>query len=218
MQLTFSAILVNSKYAAGTMALALILALSPLSMSNAMHHAGGDTDGNGNGEGKTAAKAQIALAEQMIDAFYSFDAQQLAPLLTQAPDSATRILYYQGWAKGGNYIVLNRAPCAVEDANKIACAITVQDDPVQALKTGFDVTDTFHLTFEGTTIVAVDTSSNDEPIYFEARKWVEANRPEVMTGPCKDRNAGGTTPVACAQAMTQGYKAFYEAVVAPRSQ
>ncbi|MEC8143493.1 MAG: hypothetical protein VX065_00420 [Pseudomonadota bacterium] len=167
------------------------------------------------GEAKSEESAQLAYAESFIDAFYSFDPSQLASLMVAAEESRPRLLYYQGWAEGGNYIVLDRASCAMEEVNRVACPVTVQDDPVVALKTGFNVTDTFHLTFDGETLVAVDTSSNDQPIYYEARKWVEANMPEVMSGPCKNRNTEGATPGECARAMTKGYAAYYEAVVAP---
>ena len=187
--------------------LSLMLGLSPLASTFAMHHM--------QGEAKSEESAQLAYAESFIDAFYSFDPSQLASLMVAAEESRPRLLYYQGWAEGGNYIVLDRASCAMEEVNRVACPVTVQDDPVVALKTGFNVTDTFHLTFDGETLVAVDTSSNDQPIYYEARKWVEANMPEVMSGPCKNRNTEGATPGACARAMTKGYAAYYEAVVAP---
>jgi hypothetical protein len=98
-----------------------------------------------------------------------------------------------------------------ESPTLFQCPITVQDDPVVELKTGFNVTDTFHLTFDATQITSIKTSSDDQPIYYEARKWVEANMPEVMTGPCLDRNKGGKTPGDCARAMTDGYKQFYAA-------
>lgn len=201
----------GTSYCAALFTVLLIVALlmAP-SRSSAMHHI----------ESETAAPEtkQLAVAERMIDAFYSFDPEQLAPLLEHAATSSKRILYYQGWAKGGNYKVLERAPCRIDENKKVVCAITVQDDPVLALQTGFNVTDTFHLTFSGEHISAVETSSNDQPVYYEARKWVEANRPEVMSGPCKDRNAGGDTPEDCARAMTKGYQEFYEAVVAPRAE
>ena len=182
------------------------LGLSPLASTLAMHHEQDET--------KEKESTQLAYAESFIDAFYSFDPAQLAPMLATAKESRPRLLYYQGWAKGGNYIVLNRAPCALEEANKVACPVTVQDDPVVALQTGFNVTDTFHLTFEGETLITVDTSSNDQPIYYRARKWVEANMPEVMAGPCKNRNTEDSTPGDCARAMTKGYKAYYDEVVA----
>ena len=165
-------------------------------------------------ESKQNEITQLAYAESFIDAFYSFDPAQLAPLMAAAEESRPRLLYYQGWAKGGNYVVLERARCSMEEANKVACPITVRDDPVVALQTGFNVTDTFHLTFEGKTLVTVDTSSNDQPIYYEARRWVEANMPEVMSGPCKNRNTEDSTPEDCARAMTKGYKAYYDKVVA----
>ena len=154
---------------------------------------------------------QLETAESMIDAFYSFDAERLGPILSGAGDAQGRILDYQGWAEGGNYRVLERAPCAPQAENKVDCAITVQDDPVLALETGFNVTDTFHLTFDGAEIIDVETSSNDQPIYYEARKWVEANMPEVMSGPCRRVDGRRATPGDCARAMTDGYAKFLEA-------
>ncbi|MEM1437018.1 MAG: hypothetical protein AAGG11_23420, partial [Pseudomonadota bacterium] len=144
------------------------------------------------------------------DAFYSFDPEQLRPLLAAAGESLEAILSYQGWAEGGNYKVLDRGSCAVDDAGLISCPITVQDDPVLALKTGFNVTDTFTLTFENGQIVNVDTSSNDQPVYYQAREWVEKNMPEVMAGPCKKQGVGRATPGDCARAMTEGYRRFAE--------
>lgn len=159
-------------------------------------------------------EANLATAEAMIDAFYSFDADKLAPFLEHSGPSAPRIAYYQGWAEGGNYKVMERGACEAESAQLIRCGITVQDDPVLALKTGFNVTDTFALTFNESRIVAVNTSSNDQPVYYEARKWVEENMPEVMTGPCHRDYERGVTPADCARAMTAGYQKFYEEVVA----
>lgn len=160
-------------------------------------------------------------AEAFIDAFYSFDSARLQSFLGKAGESEHSILYYQGWAEGGNYKVLERAACLPDSAELYRCAITVQDDPVVALQTGFNVTDTFALTFEGTNIVSIDTSSNDQPIYYEARKWVEANMPEVMTGPCAGRGKpdydGPATAGDCARAMTEGYKKFYEAKTGSKS-
>lgn len=155
--------------------------------------------------------ADLATAEGMIDAFYSFDASRLQPYLSEAGEAEAAILGYQAWAEGGNYKVLERAPCASESADTIACAITVQDDPVLALETGFNVTDTFHITFADATIVGVETSSNDQPIYYEARRWVEENLPEVMEGPCSRADGVRATPGDCARAMTDGYKQFMEA-------
>lgn len=155
--------------------------------------------------------ADLSTAEGMIDAFYSFDASRLQPYLSEAGEAEAAVLGYQAWAEGGNYKVLERAPCASESADTIACAITVQDDPVLALETGFNVTDTFHITFAEAKIVGVETSSNDQPIYYEAREWVEENLPEVMEGPCRREEGIRETPGDCARAMTDGYKQFMEA-------
>ena len=152
--------------------------------------------------------ANLAKAEGMIDAFYSFDPNLLQPFLSAAGDSATAILAYQAWAEGGHYTVLNRTPCAPEEEGTIACPVTVQDDAVQALQTGFDVTDVFHLTFQDGIIVNVDTSSNDQPIYRDARVWVEQNMPEVIEGPCKRTDGVRDTPGDCARAMTTAYAQY----------
>lgn len=154
--------------------------------------------------------ANLEKAEGMIDAFYSFDPTRLSAFLSAAGDSAAAILSYQAWAEGGNYLVLRRTGCSSEDgtATKIVCPVTVQDDLVQALQTGFDVTDSFHLTFENGIIVNVDTTSDDQPIYRDARVWVDANMPEVMEGPCKRTDGMRETPGDCARAMTVGYAKY----------
>ncbi|MEE4383285.1 MAG: hypothetical protein V2J02_14890 [Pseudomonadales bacterium] len=156
----------------------------------------------------TEVDPDLAVAESFIDAFYSFDRERLAPLLASAPETAPRILYYQGSAQGGNYEVLKRTPCARDEDGIVLCPVKVKDDRVQALGTGFDVTDTFHLTFEDGVIVKVTTSSNDQDIYRQAAVWVRENMPEVMEGPCRNRGTLEGTPVECSKAMTAGYKAF----------
>ena len=156
----------------------------------------------------TELAANLEYAEGMIDAFYSFDASRLQSFLNEAGDSAAGILGYQTSAEGLNYKVLVRPPCALEEGGMIACPITVQDDLVQALETGFDVTDTFHLTFEDGVLVNVDTSSNDQPIYRDAGVWVRENMPEVNEGPCKRTDGVRDTPGDCSLAMTEGYRQY----------
>jgi hypothetical protein len=150
----------------------------------------------------------VATAEAFIDAFYSFDRDRLAAFLAAAPESAPRLLYYQGWAEGGNYAVLERTPCSLDEDGVVHCPVRVRDDPVVALGTGFNVTDTFHLDFVDGVIVEVETSSNDQPIYYQALEWVEANMPEILDGPCANRDTPEGTPGDCARAMTRGYAAF----------
>lgn len=159
---------------------------------------------------EAAPDGDLATAEAFIDAFYSFDRERLAPIMASAPETTPRLLYYQGWAEGGNYTVLERTPCSRDDAGIVNCPVKVKDDPVQALGTGFDVTDTFHLTFEEGVLVKVTTSSNDQEIYGQAGDWVAENMPEVMEGPCANRNTLEGTPRDCARAMTAGYAAFVE--------
>lgn len=152
--------------------------------------------------------SQLDVAEAMIDAFYSFDPEQLRPLLVDAGDAADRLLFYQGWAEGGNYKIVNRGACEKIEDTKAKCPITVEDDAVLALKTDFKVTDTFTVTFDGSTIKDVETSSNDQPVYYQAAEWVRKKYPEIMDGPCQGFFAGGPTPGDCARAMVAGYREF----------
>jgi hypothetical protein len=151
---------------------------------------------------------RLAIAEALIDAFYSFDPERLAALLIDAGESADQLLYYQGWAEGGNYKIIERGACVAVTQSQVRCSITVEDDPVMALGSDFKVTDTFTISFDGTKISDVETSSNDQPIYYLARDWVRANMPEIMEGPCKGFFAGGPTPGDCARAMAEGYREF----------
>ena len=151
---------------------------------------------------------RLAVAEQFIDAFYSFSAERLQPLLQHSDDSAKQILRYQAWAKGGNYKVIHRAACRAETEELILCDITVEDDLVLALHTGFNVTDTFHLRFSAAHITQLDTSSNDQPIYYEAKEWVNQHLPKIASGPCAPE---ANTAELCAQAMKLGYQQFYAA-------
>lgn len=157
-----------------------------------------------------AAAANLATAEAFIDAFYTFDPAVLEPFFanSKAQASAPSLMFYQGWAEGGNYKIVKRAPCTEASKNVTQCAITVEDDPVLALKTEFNVTDTFTITFEESQMVKVETNSNDQPIYYQAFDWVVKEMPEVMAGPCQGFFDGGPTPGDCARAMTDGYRRF----------
>jgi hypothetical protein len=151
---------------------------------------------------------RLAAAEAFVDAFYSFDADRLKETLSAAPESVPRIVYYQGWAEGGNYVVVQRMPCRVENPEWVSCSITVKDDLFQALGLGFDVTDTFHLGFDGGRIVSVRMTSNDPPEFDRAIEWVQNERAELVDEPCRDSFEGGLTPQACVRAMVQGLREY----------
>ena len=157
---------------------------------------------------QTAIDDNLSIAEAFVDAFYSFDRGRLEPILSAAPESTRRIVFYQGWAEGGNYEVLNRMPCVVDSAEVVRCSIMVRDDLIEALDVGFNVTDTFELTFVDGEIVSVRTSSNDPQAYHDARQWVRDNRPELIEEPCRGYFDGGPTPQACVRAMARGYAEF----------
>lgn len=158
--------------------------------------------------GPATSETSTRKAELVIDAFYSFDPLQLSPLLLSAQESVPSIIYYQGWAEGGNYKVLERKQCVQVDVNRVECSITVEDDPVLALGTDYKVTDTFEFVFENGEIVSVDTSSDDQQIYYDARDWVRENLPKLIEVPCKGFFDGGLTPGECARAMAEGYAQF----------
>ena len=155
-----------------------------------------------------AADPRLAKAEAVIDAFYSFEPARLRAAMPHAPESLPEILYYQGWAEGGDYKVVERKPCRIASAAEIACDITVRDDLIAALGTGYDVTDTFHFTFDGDRIGKVRTSSNDPPQFQQALDWLARERPELMDGPCRGFFAGGPTPGDCVRAVVKGFADF----------
>jgi len=150
-------------------------------------------------------ETELNLSEKFIDAFYSFDPQVLRPLLSAAGESQQEILFYQGWAQGGNYIIVQREPCAKITKDAISCSITVQDDLVLALGIDFDVTDTFTISFEDGEIKAVATSSNDPEIYHNARDWTWANRSALVKPYCPGTDQGEANPHKCVRGMLQGY-------------
>jgi hypothetical protein len=150
----------------------------------------------------------LSTAEALIDAFYSFDRSRLESFLSFAEESIPSIAYYQGWAEGGNYKIVNRRPCEEKGANVIRCAITVEDDPMLALGIDFKVTDTFEISFENGEIKSVETSSDDMQVYYDAAEWVRKELPELVEEPCQGFFAGGPTPGDCARAMAEGYRRF----------
>lgn len=152
--------------------------------------------------------SRLAAAEAFVDAFYAFDPERLKETLSAAPESVPRIVYYQGWAEGGNYVVVQRMPCRSESPEWVSCSITVKDDLFQALGLGFDVTDTFHLGFDGGRIVSARVSSNDPPEFDRAVEWVQNERSELVDEPCRNSFEGGLTPHACVRAMVQGLREF----------
>ena len=157
---------------------------------------------------KAERPVELARAEALIDAFYSFDPARLRPLMVDAADSLPRLLYYQGWAEGGNYAVLKRRPCRFDKLGEVSCAVTVKDDLVPALGIRFDVTDTFHIAFREGRIVAVRTSSNDPPEFQEALKWVDKQHPTLFDDQCRGFFAGGPTPQACVREVVKGFREF----------
>ena len=150
----------------------------------------------------------LATAEAFIDAFYSFDRARLDAVMSDAPRSKPDILYYQGWAQGGNYVVLTRKPCRFDKADEVSCAITVKDDLVPALGTGYDVTDVFHFAFRDGRIVKVWNSSDDPPELNQAMTWLRRERPEIFAGPCFGMWNGGPTPQDCFRAVVSGIREF----------
>ena len=147
-------------------------------------------------------------AEAFIDAFYSFDPARLRNALAFAEKSIPQIFYYQGWAQGGNYRIVNRMPCQAKSTKEVTCSITVKDDLLGALGIPFNVTDTFHISLNAGKISAVKTSSNDPQAVYDAQEWVKRERPELLRVPCQGVFDRGPTPGECIKAMVRGLKEF----------
>lgn len=152
--------------------------------------------------------SHVEIANQFIDAFYSFDEDSLKSILTQAGESQPSILYYQKWAACGNYEVIQRNDYIDKSDSIVICPITVKDDLIGTLGIDFHVTDTFHITIVKGKISSVKTSSNDPELYYEAKQWVAQNRPELIEKPCEGIWEGGPTPCDCVEAMIAGFTEF----------
>lgn len=153
-------------------------------------------------------ESNLTIANQFIDAFYSFDKDSLQAILRQTDESKQSILYYQGWAECGNYKIIDRHECIVKNDSIIICPITVEDDLIGALNINFNVTDTFHLTIIDGKVHTIQTSSNDPDQYYQAKEWIKQNLPELIEIPCEGIMEDGTTPCECVQAMVKGFAEF----------
>ena len=165
--------------------------------------------GNSNkSDGQQSGDQNVSVAEAFIDAFYSFYPDLLMAAMASAEESIPSIVFYQGWAEGGNYQIVKRKPCLLSQDGTVSCSITVKDDLIEALGISFNVTDTFHLTFSKNQIMSVNTMSDDPQAYHDAKGWVKKNRSELIEQPCRGFFDGGPTPGDCVRAMVHGYREF----------
>lgn len=151
---------------------------------------------------------KVALANEFVDAFYSYNIEKLKSSLSYAKESQPNILYYQKWAECGNYEVIKRGTVIEENDSTILFPVTVKDDLMAALDIEFNVTDTFRLVIDKGRIRSVNTSSNDPDVYYTAKDWVKDNRNELIEVPCKDIWNGGPTPCECIKSMIKGFGEF----------
>jgi hypothetical protein len=128
----------------------------------------------------------------------------LESTLIHANDSKKRILYYQKWAECGNYKVIKRNNFIKKNDSLVLCPITVKDDLIGALEVNYNVTDTFHLTIINGEIRSVDTTSDDPPLFYEAKDWTKQNRPKLINKACE----GEFTACECVKATVQGFIEF----------
>ncbi|MEO5975521.1 MAG: hypothetical protein ABIS36_14790 [Chryseolinea sp.] len=152
--------------------------------------------------------SNIVVAIKFIDAFYSFNRDSLASLLSNAEASQPNILYYQKWAECAHYEILKRNTFFEPSDSLVIFPVTVKDDLMAALKIAFNVTDTFHISFRHGRIRSVETASNDLNTYYDAKSWVKQNRPEFIEKPCEGIWDGGPTPCECVKGMLKGFVEF----------
>jgi hypothetical protein len=152
--------------------------------------------------------SNVVVANKFVDAFYSFNRDSLASVLSLAKESQPEILYYQKWAECGHYEVLKRDTYREMNDSLILFPVTVKDDLMDALNIDFNVTDTFRITIKDGHVRSVQTSSNDPDTYFEAKEWVKKNRPDLIEKACEGIWADGPTPCECIQGMLKGFEEF----------
>jgi hypothetical protein len=158
-----------------------------------------------------AALADLAAAEAVIDAFYTFDPEQLAPFLESASPGAIAFLtFYQGWAEGANYVIVDRRPCEKTAHWYVECNVTVEDDLMAALGVESPVVDSFRLFLNGGSVTTVELASDDPAVLEEAFSWTFEHRAELFEdgAACQQLFEGGPTPGACAEAVVAAFSEF----------
>ncbi len=153
-------------------------------------------------------RSNVVIANEFVDAFYSFNRDSLASILSLAKESQQEILYYQKWAECGHYQIVKRNMYVEKNDSLVLFPVTVKDDLMAALKINFNVTDTFRISLRDGKIRSVQTSSNDPEKYYEAKEWVKKNRPDLIEKACEGIWAGGPTPCECIQGMLKGFAEF----------
>lgn len=174
--------------------LALLLVIS---CKNTTHH-----------EAPVNQNDNINIANKFVDAFYSFNRDSLASMLSLAKESQPEILYYQKWAECGHYEILKRDTYFEKNDSLVLFPVTVKDDLMGALHIHFNVTDTFHISIRNGHIRSVQTSSNDPGTYYEAKEWVKKNRSDLVEKACEGIWAGGPTPCECIRGMVKGFREY----------
>src|SRR5687768_10604644 len=92
-------------------------------------------------EAPASQLSNIDVANKFVDAFYSFNTDSLATILSQAKESTQAdILYYQKWAECGHYEVLKRDAYSEKNDSLVIFPVTVKDDLMAALHIDFNVT------------------------------------------------------------------------------
>ena len=157
-----------------------------------------------------APDRDVAIANKFIDAFYSFNTDSLQSTLSSAKESQPEILYYQKWAECANYKIVDRTHYFKKNDSTVIFPVTVKDDLMGALAIDFNVTDTFHISIQNGKILSVKTSSNDLDVYYEAKEWVNKNRPDLVGKACEGIWEGGPTPCECVLGMIKGFAEFTE--------
>lgn len=156
----------------------------------------------------TEQETPAAIADQFVEAFYSFDRARLESVAAEAGESLAMITYYQGWAQGGNYKVITRHPYVEKNDSVLICPVTVEDDLIKALQLDIHVTDSFHLTIVDGAIRFIKTSSNDPDLFRQAMDWVNENKTDEIAVPCEGIGGEGKTPGDCCKAFVKGFAEF----------
>lgn len=152
----------------------------------------------------------VAVGNKFIDIFYSFNTDSLQALLSGAKKSQPEILYYQKWAACAHYRIVDRSHYLEKSDSLVVFPVTVKDDLMAALAIDLHVTDTFHISFQKGKIRSIKTSSNDIAEYYEAKEWVNKNRPELVKKACEGIWEGGPTPCECVLGMIKGFSELTE--------
>lgn len=130
-----------------------------------------------------SAGERVAIAEGILDAFYTFDEQQLREAIgSDLTDQS--VLFNQGDGEHLNLQLVNRQPCVAAGQSQVLCPVTSADDITRAF--GFEWSEQLNLVFADDRIISANWQIVAEvPAHYDAFwTWLGETHPSIQDVTC----------------------------------